>query len=647
MLKNGLHIIAFILLGLNCHGQVSITDSILNILPDMHDSVKLNVLKKYALNEQYKSLRTSLVYADKMMEIASRHNDPKKIAETWHIYGNLYTSSGLLDDAEKNYLKALRIFDSLNLNEDRASILHNLGLVSFKNKDTLRSIKYYERSVDLRKRTLDYRRVGDELTTLGETYLAYKDYDNSRRYLLEALEYYSGIDKYKRKMDAWAFLFDNYYATGQNEGKQWIDSMIIENEKIQSSVYTNMINLRLCKYYFVNDELDLSASYIDSINFDHVYEYEFINPIEIIYTLSESYRNQGDDRQALNFRQLYRKHRSDHTKREAQNLVSNYNIRLSIRASEENIEWSRQQNELIVKRIKLERIISLTIYLALIITIIMLIYLLYNLTSIRKTNIKLAQRRTGLQEAYDRSSRYKERILNIRENKSDFFSIISLKLSKPFHHLTTRLSEISEYLENHNKDLKLKTFMEKLYRDSSAIEKGLGKILLWSKLQRSKYMIEQETFNLNDFLHEILPSLLGIALKKDIKIRFDIDPDIKIKYDKFCLKTILTILTENSIEHSPPRTDIIIRAEKSNSGCILSVTDFGSGIPDDLKEKIFDISRVKNKNASNGSHKMGLGLLIAKLMTKKNHSTIHLESKKKSGTTIYIHINNTDDRKEN
>ena len=645
MLKKTLHIIAFIILGLNCQGQASITDSILNILPDMHDSVKLKVLKKYALDQQYHSLRTGLVYADKRMEIARKFNDQKIIAETWHIYGNLYASSGLLNDAEEKYLKALRIFDSLNLNEDRASILHNLGLVSFKNNDSLRSTQYYERSVELRKRTLDDRRVGDELTTLGETYLAYKDYDNSRNYLLEALEYYREIHEYKRKMDAWAFLFDNYYASGQNEGKKWIDSLITENEKIQSSLYTSIINLRLSKYYFMNDRLDLSAAYIDSINFDLLHEYEVINPDTIIYTLSERYRIQGDDRQALNFRQLYRNQRLKFTKREVQNLVSNYNIRLSIRASEENIVWSQQQNELIIKRIKLDKIISYTAYMAIFITVVLLIYLWYNMTSIRRTNIKLAQRRTGLQEAYDRSSRYKERILSIRENKSDFFSIISLKLSKPFHNLTTRLSEISDYLEKHNKDLKLKTFMEKLFRDSSAIEKGLGKILLWSKLQRSKYMIEQETFNLNDFLHEILPSLLGIALKKDIRIRFDVDPGIKIKYDKFCLKTILTIITENSIEHSPPRTDIIIRAEKSNSGCILSVTDFGSGIPDDLKDKIFDLSRVKNKSASNADHKMGLGLLIAKLMTKKNHSTINLESKKNSGTTIYININDTNDGK--
>ncbi len=641
--RKSIHIIIFILIGLNCYGQTGNTDSIMNVISVYHDTVKLRVLKDYAVDQQHRSLRTGLLYADKRMEIARRINDAEKIAETFHIYGNLYTTSGLLNDAEENYLKALRLFDSLKLNESRASILHNLGLVAFRKQDTLESIQYYRRSIELRKNSLEDIRTGDELTTLGETYLAYEDYENSRLYLMEALDYYSGIKMHARKIDAYAFLFDNYYAEGLPGMKQWIDSMIIENRKIESSARSNMINLRLAKYHMVEGKIDLSAAIIDSIDFNLLYGYEVIDPVNTIQLLSEEYKKRGYHSKAIEYSLLYRKQRNEHTKSEVQDLVSNYNIRLSIRASEENIEWVRQQNELLLKRIKLERTISVTIYLALIVIIGLLAYLMYNLASIRRTNIKLVERRTGLQEAYERSSRYKENILSIRENKSDFFSIISIKLSKPFHNLTDKLSDISEYLENNNKDLKLKTQMEKLYKNSSAIEKGLERILLWSKLQRNKYVEEPLVFNLNDFLHEILPSLLGIALKKDIRIRFDVDPSINIKYDKFCLKTILTILTENSIEYSSPRSDIIIRAEESETGCTLSVTDFGSGIPDSLKDKIFDISRVKAEINAGDSHKMGLGLIIAKLMTDKNDSSLSLESKKDSGTTIYIHINNTHD----
>ena len=577
------------------------------------------------------------------MEIARKINDTEKIAETWHIYGNLYTNSGLLNNAENNYLKALAIFDSLDLNESKASILHNLGLVSFKKRDTLNSIEYYKKSIDLRKKALNSIRIGDELTTLGETYLSYKDYTNSQNYLLEALEYYRNVKGHGRKLETFAFLFDTYYATGEAGSMKWIDSMIVENKILSSEQYSSMINLRMGKLYILNGNLGLAERYVDSINFGLLYKNEITEPVDIFLNLSDQHMKNGNQGKAIHYRILYRKHKSEMIDREVQDLVSNYNIRLSIRASEDEIAWSKQRNELILKRIRIEKTISFIIYLALAITLIVLLYLIYNVTSIRKTNRKLVQRREGLQEAYERSSRYKERILNIRENKNDFFSIISLKLSRPFTGLTSKLSEISIYLKDNNKDLKLKTMMEALHKEASGIEKGLERILLWSKLQRNKYMVEYTTINLNDFLHEMLPLLLGIALKKDIRLRYDINPDITIRYDRFSLKTIIMILTENSIEHSSPKSDIIIRAEKAKSGCILSVTDFGNGIPADLQSRIFDISRVKNETSVHDPNKIGLGLLIAKLMVDKNNSTINLESKVNSGTTFFIHINNTNE----
>lgn len=644
MLKRyGLHIIIFLLTSFYGYGQVSITDSILSIISEMPDSVKLRVLKDYALSEQYRSLKTGLVYADKRMEIARKLNDSEKIAETYHIYGNLYTNSGLLNSAEENYLKALSISDSINLNTTAVSILHNLGLVYFKKKDTLKSVEYYKESIALRKKALDSIRIGDELTTLGETYLSYKDYDNSLQYLLEATEYYRNVKGHARKLETFAYLFDTYYATGKQGSMRWIDSMRLENKILSSEQYASMINLRLVRLCIFNDNLFLAEKYLDSTNFELIYNNEIDDPAEVLFNLSEHFLNQGNQGKAIDYRLLYRKHKSEMTDREVQDLISNYNIRLSIRASEEEIEWSRQQNELILKRIRIEKIISFIIYFALGITLVVLLYLIYNVSSIRRTNRKLVQRRAGLQEAYERSSKYKERILSIRENKNNFFSIVSLKLSKPFTGLTSRLNEIGIYLMDNNKDLKLKTMMEVLHKEASGIEKGLERILLWSKLQRNKYMVEYTAINLNDFLHEMLPSLLGIALKKDIRLRFDIDPDLNIKYDRFSLKTIIMILTENSIEHSSPKSDIILRAEKEKSDCLLSVTDFGNGIPANMQSRIFDISRVKDE-ASHDPDKIGLGLLIAKLMVEKNNSTISLESKENSGTTFFIHIKNTNER---
>ena len=625
------------------YGQVSVTDSIINSMTVLPDTLKLSKLKDHALNELHRSLRTGLKYADKRMELASELNDFKEIAETWHIYGNLYITAELYDEAKSSYQEALVIYDSLGRAEEKASILHNLGLLYFHIDDSVKSIDYFKRSVNVRKESLDKRRIGDELTTLGEIYLAYENYPVSKSYLLEALEYYKGINGYERKTDAYTFLFDNYIASGLPGALSWIDSMKLENKLINSPVYSARINLRLAMVYLRDENPEMAADYVEKTDFTRLYEAGSNEPLNIFTELADLYQKKGNEAKAILYRLSHHEYINEYADMEIQDLVSAYNIRLSTKTSEEEIAWSHEQNELILQRIRLEKVISFIIYLALAITLIILLILVYNIYGIRKTNKKLEIRRRKLQEAYDRSTRYKERTLSTRENKNIFFSIVSLKLSKPFADLSNRLTDINLYVKNNNKDLKLKKMMESLYHEASAIEKGLERILLWSKLQRNKYSLAPETINLNEFLHKMLPSLLGTTLRKDIRIRFDIDPGIEIRYDRLSLQTIIEILTENSIEHSPAGSDIIIRAIKTKTGCELSLTDFGSGIPEYLQEQIFDMSRVKNNDARQGDHKMGLGLLIANLMAEKNNSSLSMESRETAGTTFFIHINENND----
>lgn len=635
-------IILLILVNPDIHAQVSTSDSVINSISAVSDSVKLQVLEEYAIKEMDRSLKTGLKYADKRMEVARQGNNGEAMAETWHIYGNLYSTSGLYEDAEKNYIKALEIYDSLKLLDGKASILHNLGLVHFNNQDTLKCIYYYNKSIALRKQFLSNRRTGDELTTLGEVYLEYKNHEKSRACLMEALDYYSEINGYPRKLETYAYLFDNDFATGHRDYMQWIDSMTVENEIIKDPVYESMISLRMGKVSLRKEKPGEAKQYIDKTDLILLHDKEVIDPDNILLELSDMYREKGDEREAIYYRLAHHKHIDNLADMEIRELASSYNVRLNIRASEEEIEWSREQNELILQRIKIEKTISLIIYLALSITLLILLFLMYNLAGIRKTNKKLETRRSRLQEAYGRSTRYKEKIMTTKEDKSIFFSIVSLKLSKPFEEISERLSEISRYMANNNKDLRLKRMMESLFIKASEIEKRLGRILLWSKLQRSKYQVNPVSININEFMHEMLPSLLSSSLKKDIKIRFDIDPELMVYFDRQSLRIIIEILTENSIEHSAPGTDIIFRAVKAEAGCLVSLTDFGTGIAGGMQNKLFDINRIKEEQPGTDNQKTGLGLLIAMLLAEKNNSVISFESKENSGTTFFIHIKDND-----
>jgi K+-sensing histidine kinase KdpD len=213
--------------------------------------------------------------------------------------------------------------------------------------------------------------------------------------------------------------------------------------------------------------------------------------------------------------------------------------------------------------------------------------------------------------------------------------MISGKLNQPFRELTSELDSLTKLTSKSIVKDRFLNRLKEILRNGTNIEKSLKRVLLWSKLQRNRYEVQSSEINLNDYLHEMLPDMLAYAIKKDIRIRFDVDQELSIYFDKHSLKTIIRILIENSVDNSDPKSDIIIRGQSARTGSIISITDFGTGIPGWLQSSLFDINRQSGEPET---VKLGISLLIAKSLAEINNSSISFESNQKKGTTFFIHI---------
>jgi len=91
--------------------------------------------------------------------------------------------------------------------------------------------------------------------------------------------------------------------------------------------------------------------------------------------------------------------------------------------------------------------------------------------------------------------------------------------------------------------------------------------------------------------------------------------EIKKLYDELQTAEVLYNLLENAVKYAPPKTVIEISARKSDNETVeFAVTDEGTGVAEDLREKIFD-KFFRVSDAKNGEHApsgTGLGLAIAK-----------------------------------
>jgi len=212
----------------------------------------------------------------------------------------------------------------------------------------------------------------------------------------------------------------------------------------------------------------------------------------------------------------------------------------------------------------------------------------------------------------------------------------------------TAVAGISHYVKNiltgligseHLIDMGLQTKDMDLIKSAWPIQKrSAGKIstLVQDMLSYSKEREpDWELGNLNALLKEIYEEQKERAQKATVDIQLDLDQNLPdSQYDqKGIHDTILNIVT-NAIEACAdiPNARIVLRSLEPNPNQLsVLVIDNGPGIPDDIREKIFEPFF-----STKGSKGTGLGLSVARKTVKEHAGTLVLDAIPEQGTTFTI-----------
>ena len=100
-------------------------------------------------------------------------------------------------------------------------------------------------------------------------------------------------------------------------------------------------------------------------------------------------------------------------------------------------------------------------------------------------------------------------------------------------------------------------------------------------------------------------------------------------------RVFINILS-NAIKFSPNNKSIEVYLEGDSKRALVSVTDHGIGIPDDLKDRVFDMLTEAKRNGTAGEKAHGLGMAISKQIMEAHGGKIWMESEEGKGTTFYL-----------
>ena len=137
--------------------------------------------------------------------------------------------------------------------------------------------------------------------------------------------------------------------------------------------------------------------------------------------------------------------------------------------------------------------------------------------------------------------------------------------------------------------------------------------------------------SLNDITNEAIELVNGYAGKIKCDVIKEMDDNIKqIYFNKNKLLQVFLNLIINAIEASPENQPVVIRTFERNSNIIWEVEDYGHGIRDEDKDKIFSDFFTQKKNGT------GLGLSICKEILSEINACVDFESELGKGTKFFI-----------
>ncbi|MEI8157483.1 MAG: ATP-binding protein [Burkholderiales bacterium] len=224
--------------------------------------------------------------------------------------------------------------------------------------------------------------------------------------------------------------------------------------------------------------------------------------------------------------------------------------------------------------------------------------------------------------------------------KSEFLANMSHEIRTPMNAILGML----KLLQGTQLDDRQKSYATNTEGAARSLLGLLNDILDFSKVEAGKMTLDPKPFQLDKMLQELEVVLSANMEKKDIQIRFDVQPGVPqgLIGDDMRLRQVLTNLGGNAIKFTS-QGEVVLSVrmvERLDAAVVLefSMRDTGIGIAPEKQEHIFSGFSQAESNTTRRFGGTGLGLSISKRLVDLMGGELQLNSTLGKGSTFYFQI---------
>lgn len=582
---------------------------------------KANLATKYSYTSR---VEEGIDLFERVLEISEREKYDRISAGISNNLANAYSGKGQTFSAISYYHKSIELYEKIGDKDQILNPIMNLAN-AYKNlgMDSLAEAGY-KKTMELALEQKDIRMYALTANNYAELLKTRREYARAIVMLRDALkkQLQVGYLSDYNHLHYYRMMGNIYMEMGESDSSLFY-TRYAYNRSIADGHEYNIpeLGLILSLVHFGKKNYDSAYFYANK-----GYEYtiklnEATNKTELLNALAKALVAKGDLKRAVEYFELFSNESRNYIDTLKSGSAKDAAFAFELRRKDaQNVELEKEKALVEMEKKNHESTIRLqgTI---IVLAVVILVSLVILVVAIRKQS---AQRRK-INEVLNEENTFKGHLL----------SIVTHDLRSPLIALHSMLNLLK--MEDFDEATRARAIDDLLAQTEKSIDLS-DNLLFWTREQLKGAGVKKETFDLHNFVKEILKNEVSDRKKQEITVNNKIPENTTIYADKNILHLVLRNLISNAFKFTLPGGEITISYEAKEGNHILSVADTGVGIDNINLGKILNDAETISMKGVRGEKGKGFGLLLCKYFLQKCQGHLWFESEKEKGTTFSFSI---------
>lgn len=613
--------------------------------PSVHDRVRFYGLHFVYQKKLLKDYKVALIYADSMIMAANSGGDankyPSAVAEAYFAKGDAYFEINRYNDAYEAYYKGyLTGKNSLN-SEVLADYTYRMGMVMYKQKNYKLAVSYFKdsfkQSMPTRNDFPGFYRKQELLDNIGLSYRRNDEPDSAIVYFDKALTF---IDKFEGKFGeknkllnmARGVVYGNkadIYIKQKAYDKATAllkKSIAINLKKGNDNADAQLSQIKLGQIYFETGQFDLLFNLLNDLRGELNSVKNPEAEADWNRLMGNYYIHKNELAKALQYLQRYNVVKDSLAELSRLILKSDVDQQLANYENQRKIDALSDDNNLKVIYL------YVSVFFAIMATII--VFLVFRNWKRSKKDVKMVH---VLNKQINEQNHILENTLNDLKNSSQEKDRILRTVAHDLRNPIGGIASLTSMMADDDYTDDQKELINLVKETSTNSLELINEILEATNL--TSVELNLEDVEINSLVSNSVELLRFKAAEKGQQILLDTLENQQTLYiSREKIWRVLGNLISNAIKFSPTGGTIYVKVAEVAHKIVIAVKDNGIGIPDKMRDQVFNMFTSAQRAGTAGEKSFGLGLSICKQIIDKHHGKIWFENNLDNGTTFFISL---------